>query len=86
MGYHTKLRAKTDVEQIPPSRQAKWRISCECTDGAKTLDARPRGHDDDEVIPAEAGIQKPYVQSQTALEVMAAEAAIWTVINISWQC
>jgi len=25
------------------------------------------GHDDDEVIPAAAGIQKPYVQSQIAL-------------------
>jgi len=26
------------------------------------------GHDDQEVIPAKAGIQKPYVQLQTALE------------------
>jgi len=43
------------------------RISCECTACSKTLDARVREHDEQEVIPAHAGIQKPYVQSQTAL-------------------
>jgi len=34
---------------------------------AKTLDARLRGYDAQEVIPAQAGVQKPYVQPQTAL-------------------
>jgi len=43
------------------------RISFACMDRAKTLDARFRGHDDSEVMPAKAGIQKPYMQSQTAL-------------------
>ena len=37
-------------------------------DTARTLDARLRGRDDQEVIPAKAGIQKPYVQLQTAIE------------------
>ena len=34
---------------------------------AKTLDARLREHDNQEVIPAQAGIQEPYIQSQAAL-------------------
>ncbi len=33
----------------------------------KTLDARLRGHDDQEVVPAQAGMQKPYIQLQAAL-------------------
>src|SRR5262245_46383902 len=33
----------------------------------KTLDARLREHDNHEVIPAQAGIQKPYLQLQAAL-------------------
>ena len=36
---------------------------------AKTLDARLRVYDSQEVIPAKAGIQEPYIQLQTALMV-----------------
>ena len=43
------------------------RILPECMASAKTLAARLPGHDDQEVIPAKAGIQNPYVQLQTAL-------------------
>src|SRR5262252_1483012 len=43
------------------------RIACECTVYSKTLDARFREHDEQEVIPAHAGIQEPYRQSQAAL-------------------
>src|SRR5262249_37329625 len=35
---------------------------------AKTLDARLRGHDAQEVMPAHAGIQEPYIQWQAALD------------------
>ena len=35
--------------------------------GTKTLDTRRRRHDGQEVIPAKAGIQEPYIQLQTAL-------------------
>jgi hypothetical protein len=34
---------------------------------AKTLNARFREHDNQEVIPAKAGIQVPYIQLQAAL-------------------
>ena len=43
------------------------RISFERTVRAKTLDARLRGHGSQEIIPAKAGIQEPYIQLQTAL-------------------
>jgi hypothetical protein len=43
------------------------RISFARTGRAKTLDARLRGHDRQEVIPAKAGIQELYRQLQTAL-------------------
>jgi len=43
------------------------RISYERTACSKTLDARFREHDNQEVIPAHAGIQDPYRQSQAAL-------------------
>ena len=39
----------------------EW-ISCERMVRARTLDARLRGHDSHEVIPAFAGIQEPYIQ------------------------
>ncbi len=39
-------------------------------DVQQALDARFREHDEQEVIPAHAGIQEPYRQSQAALEVV----------------
>jgi hypothetical protein len=44
------------------------RISFECMDRAKTLDACLRGPDGQEVLPAPAGIQEPYIQLQAALD------------------
>ena len=43
------------------------RISFACMDRDKAQDARIRGHDSQEVIPAKAGIQQPYRSLQAAL-------------------
>src|SRR5215831_10455363 len=56
-----------DTACIFSSPSVLERISYERTAYRKTLDARFREHDDQEVIPAHAGIQEPYRQSQAAL-------------------
>ena len=61
--------AKNDGKVMPADRSlALERISFECMDKAKTLDARLRGHDGQEVIPAKTGIQEPYIQLQAILK------------------